>query len=87
VNRRSVNAYYTDLSGTANDLGLHSRRNELLRIALQMPNAYNNETVDDSSKENDWTQIKVAILEAIRKCSVFREQEGRMTSDKFVELH
>ena len=57
----------------------------MLRLALQLPNAYNNETVDDSSKEQDWEQIKVAVAQAIRKCNIFRDQEGKMTSDKFVE--
>jgi uncharacterized protein (TIGR00255 family) len=85
VNRALVNAYYTDLSATATDLGFAPDATELFRIALQMPNAYNNETVDDSGKENDWTQIKVAVMEAIRKCSVFREQEGKMTADKFTD--
>jgi uncharacterized protein (TIGR00255 family) len=54
-------------------------------LALQLPNAYNTESVDDSGRDNDWAQIKVAVMEAIRKCSVFREQEGKMTSDKFVD--
>lgn len=83
VNRQLVSAYYHDLTSTANDLGFAPDTTELLRIALQMPNAYNNETVDDSGKENDWVQVKVAVMEALRKCNVFREQEGKMTSDKF----
>ena len=85
VNRALVNAYFTDLSSTANDLGFTPDTTELFRIALQMPNAYNNEAADDSDKESDWVQIKVAVMEALRKCNVFREQEGKMTSDKFVE--
>ena len=85
VNRALVSTYYQDLTDTATGLGFTPDGTELLRIALQLPNAYNNETVDDTSKEDDWSQIKVAVLEALRKCSVFREQEGRMTSEKFVE--
>lgn len=85
VNRALVSAYFQDLTDTATGLGFTPDGTELLRIALQLPNAYNNETVDDTSKEDDWSQIKVAVLEALRKCSVFREQEGRMTSEKFVE--
>ncbi|WP_439584765.1 YicC/YloC family endoribonuclease [Dyadobacter bucti] len=85
VNRALVAAYFRDLSDTSKGLDFEADPTELLRIALQMPNAYNNETVDDSSKENDWTQIKVAVMEALRKCTVFREQEGKMTADKFEE--
>jgi uncharacterized protein (TIGR00255 family) len=85
VNRPLVSAYFRDLSETSKALDFTADPTELLRIALQMPNAYNNETVDDSSKENDWSQIKVAVMEALRKCTVFREQEGKMTADKFEE--
>ena len=83
VNRTLVKAYFNDLLQTADELSFSPDETELLRVALQLPNAYNNEPVDESSRENDWTQIKVAVLEAIRKCNVFREQEGKMTSDKF----
>ena len=85
VNRALVKAYFTDLSETATALGFTPDDTELMRVALQLPNSYNNESVDDSSKENDWAQVKVAVLEAIRKCNVFREQEGKMTSDKFTD--
>ena len=85
VNRALVKAYYSDLSQTATDLGLSPDGTELLRVALQLPNAYNTDSVDESSKENDWAQVKTAVLEAIKKCNVFRGQEGKMTSDKFVD--
>ena len=85
VNRTLVKAYFNDLALTATDLGFTPDSTEMLRLALQLPNAYNTESVDDSSRDNDWIQIKVAVQEAIRKCSVFREQEGKMTSDKFVD--
>ena len=85
VNRALVKAYFNDLALTATDLGFTADSTEMLRLAMQLPNAYNAESVDESSRDNDWTQIKVAVQEAIRKCSVFREQEGKMTSDKFVD--
>lgn len=83
VNRLLVKAYYNDLAETAANLGFVPNETELFRVALTLPNSYNTESVDDSSKEDDWAQIKVAVLEAIRKCNVFRGQEGKMTSDKF----
>jgi uncharacterized protein (TIGR00255 family) len=83
VNKALVQAYYNDLHDTAGAIGFTPDQTELYRIALQLPNSYNTESVDESSRENDWSQIKVAVLEAIRKCNVFREQEGKMTSDKF----
>jgi len=85
VNRALVKAYFTDLSETATSLGFIPDYTEIMRVALQLPNSYNTESVDDSSKENDWVQVKASVLEAIRKCNVFREQEGKMTSDKFTD--
>ena len=87
VNQPLVKSYFADLSATAAELGFSPDPTELLRVALQLPNAYNTESssIDEAGRENDWAQIKVAVLEAIRKCGVFREQEGKMTSDKFVD--
>jgi len=85
VNRPLVKAYFSDLSETANDLGFSGDNTELLRMALQLPNAYNTESVSETNRENDWSQIKEAVNEALRKCTVFREQEGKMTADKFVD--
>jgi uncharacterized protein (TIGR00255 family) len=83
VNRPLVKAYFEDLSETANDLGFSGEATDLLRMALQMPNAYNTESVSDTNRDQDWAQIREAVQEALKKCTVFREQEGKMTSDKF----
>lgn len=85
VNRPLVKAYFNDLKETANDLGFSGESTDLLRMALQMPNAYNTESVNDTNREGDWAQIKEAVHEALRKCTVFREQEGKMTADKFAD--
>ncbi|GLU53878.1 YicC/YloC family endoribonuclease [Dyadobacter frigoris] len=85
VNRPLVKAYFNDLSETANDLGFSGEYTDLLRMALQMPNAYNTESVSETNRDNDWAQIKEAVHEALRKCTVFREQEGKMTADKFAD--
>lgn len=85
VNRPLVKAYFSDLSETANDLGFAGDSTDLLRMALQMPNAYNTESVSETNRENDWAQIKEAVFEALRKCNIFREQEGKMTADKFAD--
>jgi uncharacterized protein (TIGR00255 family) len=85
VNRPLVKAYFSDLSETAKEMGFSGENTELLRMALQLPNAYNTESVSETNRENDWAQIKEAVLEALRKCNVFREQEGKMTSDKFID--
>ncbi|MBE9462543.1 YicC/YloC family endoribonuclease [Dyadobacter subterraneus] len=85
VNRPLVKVYFNDLTETANDLGFSGESTDLLRMALQMPNAYNTESVTDTNRDSDWAQIKEAVHEALRKCTVFREQEGKMTADKFAD--
>ncbi|MCF2443841.1 YicC family protein [Dyadobacter sp. CY345] len=85
VNRPLVKAYFSDLSETANDLGFAGDSTDLLRMALQMPNAYNTESVSETNRDNDWAQIKEAVFEALKKCNIFREQEGKMTADKFAD--
>jgi len=83
VNRPLVKAYFNDLSETAGELGFTGNTTDMLRMALQMPNAYNTESVSETDRDGDWEQIKEAVHEALKKCTIFREQEGKMTSDKF----
>lgn len=85
VNKVLVAAYFNDLKETATGIGFEPDLTELYRLALQLPNSYNTETVDETSRDNEWIQIKAAVVEAIRKCNVFREQEGKMTADKFID--
>ena len=83
VNRPLVKAYFNDLSETAGELGFTGNTTDMLRMALQMPNAYNTESVSETDRDGDWEQIKEAVHEALKKRTIFREQEGKMTSDKF----
>lgn len=85
VNRNLVAAYFADLKDTALKLNFEPDYTDLFRLALQMPNAYNVETVSEGKKEKEALAIKEALKEALRKCDLFRQQEGKLTSDKFVE--
>ncbi len=85
VNRLLVKAYFDDLAASSKEMGFEPDRTALLKMALQLPNAYNNESVQEADKEMEWQLIKQAVTEALQKCNHFREQEGKMTSDKFSE--
>lgn len=85
INRSLVTSYFADLKDTAQKLGFDPDYTDLFRLALQMPNAYNVETVIEGKKEKEAVAIKEALKEALRKCDLFRQQEGKLTSDKFVE--
>lgn len=83
VNRRLVKAYFNDLKKTALELEFEPSPDDLLRLALQMPNAYAVDTPNESKKEHDWVIIRQVIDEAVKKCNEFRQREGRQVEEKF----
>jgi uncharacterized protein (TIGR00255 family) len=85
VNRSLVKAYFLDLSQTSEELGFVADPTELLRLSLQMPNAYNTDVADEGRREQEGELVKTAVQEAIRKCDLFRQQEGRLTANKLTE--
>lgn len=85
INRSLVNSYFNDLKNTAEHLGFQPDLTDLFRLALQMPNVYNVEAISEGKKERETAAIKEALKEALRKCDLFRQQEGKLTSDKFVD--
>jgi uncharacterized protein (TIGR00255 family) len=85
VNKSLVKSYFNDLSATAEELGFTPDQTELMRLALQLPNAYNTDSVDESTRDQDWVTIREAVTQAIHKCDLFRQQEGKMTADKLMD--
>ncbi|TDB61131.1 YicC/YloC family endoribonuclease [Arundinibacter roseus] len=85
VNRSLVSAYFRDLSKTAEELGFTADPTELLRLSLQMPNAYNTDVANEERRDQEGALLKQAVLEAIRKCDTFRQQEGQLTAAKLME--
>ena len=85
VNKPLVKSYFNDLLATATDLGFAPDQTELMRLALQLPNAYNTDSIDESSRDQDWLTIREAVMQAIHKCDLFRQQEGKMTADKLTD--
>jgi uncharacterized protein (TIGR00255 family) len=86
VNRPLVKAYFRDLEQTAHELGIEPAQTELLRMAMQMPNAYHNEAMADSEqKDIEWAAIRQGLHDALVKVDEFRRQEGALTAEKFRE--
>lgn len=83
VNRSLVKAYFRDLHETAEELGFAPTPTEVLRIALQMPNAYLADAPTEDQQASETTQIHQATLEALKKCNEFRQQEGRALGKAF----
>lgn len=85
VNRLLVGAYIQDLRETANGMLLSVPDADLLKLALQQPNAYLSEAPDPEAGTSDWESIQAAVKEAIRRCDAFRQQEGATLESKFKE--
>lgn len=73
INRPLVKAYYQDLSSLAIELG--ASQTDIFRLALQMPEAYINES-DAEVLSLDWDLIKQTLIEALKACNNFRIKEG-----------
>ena len=85
VNRPLIKGYFNDLRQTARELAFEPDATELLRIALQLPNAYSTEVANEERRNHDWATIKQALEESLQKCDTFRQQEGKLTADKLHE--
>lgn len=77
INRALVTAYVNDIKETANTMLMSVSDSDVLKIALQQPNAYVNEAVTDpEANASDWIVIQEAIQHALQRCNEFRRQEG-----------
>lgn len=76
INRQLVIAYYEDIIATAKKLSFEPNPTDILRTALQMPNAYFTDAPNEDEQLKEWNQIKTAIEDALIKCDEFRVQEG-----------
>jgi len=84
VNRAVVRAYFRDLQKTAQELTFEANPNELLRMALQMPNVYlTDATTNDQQAAHDWVFIQQVVQASLKKCNEFRLQEGQVLETIF----
>jgi uncharacterized protein (TIGR00255 family) len=68
-------AYYQQLQEVANELG--ADQGDLLRLALQLPEAYLTESSSDETSAQEWIFIRAVIEDALRTCDEFRAKEGQ----------
>lgn len=85
VNRVLVKAYFKDLHQTAEELSFSPNPTDVLRMALQMPNAYLADAPTEEQQLAEIAQIHQTVLEALKKCNEFRIQEGRALDRAFKE--
>jgi uncharacterized protein (TIGR00255 family) len=85
INRPLVSAYVNDIKETANGMLMSVSDSDVLKLALQQPNAYLTESPDPGDDTDDWGTVHSAVLEAIRRCNEFRRQDGAVLEGKFQE--
>jgi len=73
INEQVVKGYYEQLYKIAGELGLPTSP-ELLSTAMRMPDTL--QTEKTSIEEEEWIQVKDALLQALEKVREFRNQEG-----------
>lgn len=79
INKELVKAYYKDLEATAAYIGITAE--DIFKQALQMPEVMTS-TVEVGSNEEEWLLIADTIKEAVKKCDLFRLDEGRVLEKK-----
>jgi uncharacterized protein (TIGR00255 family) len=86
INKPLVKAYLADILGTSNEcLGYEYSSEEAFKIALSLPNALNTETSVEGIAEAEWAIIMTAVKNAINICNEFRQREGALLIEKFIE--
>jgi uncharacterized protein (TIGR00255 family) len=74
INEQVVKSYYEQLYKMAGELGLPTSP-ELLSTAMRMPDTL--QTEKTAIEEEEWLQVKDALLQALEQVKEFRDQEGR----------
>lgn len=74
INRSLVAYYYRQLQETAAELG--AENTDLFRLALAMPDAYQ-QTLPSPASEEEWQAVKEAVCRATQLCDDFRIKEGQ----------
>ncbi len=73
INELVVKSYFDQLNSISKELGLKPSQ-ELLSIAMRMPDALRNDRAE--LEDEEWKQVKESIQEALRQVNGFRLQEG-----------
>jgi uncharacterized protein (TIGR00255 family) len=77
---RSVYKKFKSLAESVDD-----QSQDIFKLALQAPNVMSAISSEVSNEEEEWTQIKRILNEALRKCEGFRQDEGNSLEVKLQE--
>lgn len=83
INREILKSHYRNIQAIAEELG--ANQNEILRLAMQMPDVVNQELSKEEIDEQEWTIIQKVLYEALDQCHDFRQNEGLTLEKSFEE--
>jgi len=81
INEANLRRYYETLFQTAKSL--HADTQDIFRIAMMLPDAYNVSAA--SCSEEEWQQILAFIKDTLTACNDFRLKEGKTMETMFRE--
>lgn len=82
VNRPLVAQYYQDLKATAALLG--AKEDDLLRLAMMMPQAYIPAPVS-VNQDTIWAEVQTQLHKVLEQCEEFRVREGKELYQMFID--
>lgn len=82
INQNIVEGYHKQISESAKKLGVDTPQ-DWYSVLLRMPDVLKHEIQE--ANEEEWKAVEKAIDEALSQMQAFRNQEGQMLHDLFVE--
>jgi len=82
LDEQNLMQYYEQLSQISQKL--QANTSDLFRLAVQMAENNQKNTIETLSEE-EWTLVKETLIQTLEQCKKFREQEGNILKDKFLE--
>ncbi|MGV3539288.1 MAG: YicC/YloC family endoribonuclease [Rufibacter sp.] len=84
INIYLLKAYYQELEAAASAVGTQSA--DLFRLALQMPDVLQAESVEEAavSEEVSWEQIAPLLQQALDNLNTFRADEGKALTNEII---
>lgn len=75
INKDLLQAYYKELEEVADLIG--GAKQDLFRLALQMPDVQQQDQADGTMDEAEWNQVEPLLQEALAGINHFRADEGK----------
>ncbi|WP_187261178.1 YicC/YloC family endoribonuclease [Pontibacter beigongshangensis] len=82
INKELLQAYYQQLEEAANLVG--GQKQDLFRLALQMPDVLQQEQSENESVETFWETVQPLLQEALESIQAFRADEGKALTTEIV---